>query len=172
MLSILAAQYRALRQTGYNMSEVSITGYQERFAKDFGTLNYGWIAESYSIEKHDREVLDHPENIIAQGGEIFFAVIDDATVGTVALIPYGNNSLELTKMSVSPEFRGRGLGDKLMVACVEWGTARGKHSLILESNTKQAAAIELYRKFGFVEIPLDPNTEYERANIRMEKVLN
>jgi ribosomal protein S18 acetylase RimI-like enzyme len=153
------------------MEGVTITRYDEKFARDFGTLNYEWIAKGYSIEKHDREVLDHPEAIIAQGGEIFFAVVDDKAVGTVALIPMDQKALELTKMAVSPGSRGLGIGDKLMDACIDWGREQGKRSLILESNTKQVAAIALYRKFGFVEIPLDPNTEYERANIRMEKIL-
>ena len=95
---------------------------------------------------------------------------DDEVAGTVALRKL-HNEFELTKMAVSPEFRGLRLGDRLMQACIDCGRKMKKHSLILESNTKQMAAINLYRKFGFVEIPLDPNSEYQRANIRMERIL-
>lgn len=152
--------------------DVEIIGFDEKYAEDFGRLNYHWIAESYTIEPHDREVLDNPKNaIIAKGGAIFFAVTGDSAAGTVALIPMGANDLELTKMAVSPEFRGRGIGDRLMEACIDYGKEKGVRALILESNTKQEAAIGLYRKFGFVEIPLDPDSEYVRANIRMERVL-
>lgn len=152
--------------------EVAVIEFDERYAEDFGRLNYEWIAAAYTVEPHDHDILDHPlETVIRPGGQIFFAVVDGAAAGTVALIPMGDNDLELAKMAVSPEYRGLGIGDKLMEACVEYGKKSGTRTLILESNTKQIAAINLYRKFGFVEIPLDPNSEYVRANIRMELVL-
>lgn len=151
------------------MSDVIITGFDERYAEDFGRLNYEWIEKSYGIEVHDREVLDHPqESVIEPGGQIFFAVKDGSAIGTVAMIPFGERSFELAKMSVAPEARGLGIGDRLMVACVDFARSSGAASIILESNTKQEAAIQLYRKFGFVEIPLDPNSHFVRANIRME----
>lgn len=154
-----------------NAKDVRIIEFDERYADDFGRLNYEWIAKSYTVEKHDREILDHPKDtIIEPGGQIFFALVDGKAAGTVALIPMGDNDLELAKMAVAPEYRGLSLGDKLMAACIEYGRKEERRALILESNTKQAAAIHLYRKFGFVEIPLDPNSEYQRANIRMERL--
>lgn len=151
------------------MSEVEIIGFQDQFAEDFGRLNYEWIERSYGVEDHDRQVLDHPrKSVIELGGQIFFAVRDGVAIGTVAMIPYGENSFELAKMAVAPEARGHGVGDKLMESCVDFARSNGAASIILESNTKQEAAISLYRKFGFEEIPLDPNSHFARANIRME----
>ncbi len=60
------------------------------------------------------------EKIIEPGGQIFFAVVDEKAVGTVALIPMADNAFELAKMAVVPEFRGRGIGDLLMDACIEF----------------------------------------------------
>lgn len=154
------------------MSDVKIVEFDPAYALDFAELNYQWIAESYGVEAHDREILDHPkESIVDAGGQVFFAVVDDQAAGTVAMIPMEDDAYELTKMAVSPVFRGRGIGDKLMQACIDFARSRGKRSIILESNTKQAAAIRLYRKFGFKEIPLDPNSQYVRANIRMELII-
>lgn len=153
--------------------EVEVVGFDPVFAKDFADLNYEWIAETYAIEEHDREILDHPlESVIQPGGQIFFALINGKPAGTVALIKIDDASLELAKMAVSPNYRAIGLGDKLMMACVDHAAAAGKARIVLESNTKQVAAISLYRKFGFVEIPLDPNSAYERANIRMELAIS
>ena len=155
------------------MSEVEIVGFQDRFAEDFGRLNYEWIEQSYGVEEHDHEVLDHPmENVITPGGQIFFAIHGGVAIGTVAMIPYGENSFELAKMAVAPAARGHGVGDKLMTACIDFARSRGSATIILESNTKQEAAINLYRKYGFREIPLDPNSHFARANIRMELAIS
>ncbi|MEO5857885.1 MAG: GNAT family N-acetyltransferase [Pyrinomonadaceae bacterium] len=155
------------------MSEVDIVGFQDQFAEDFGRLNYEWIEKSYGIEDHDHEVLDRPlESVVDLGGQIFFAVKGGVAIGTVAMIPYGEVSFELAKMAVAPEARGHGVGDKLMEACVEFARSKGAATIILESNTKQEAAINLYRKFGFKKIPLDPNSHFVRANIRMELAIS
>jgi len=153
--------------------DIEIIAFREEFAIDFARLNYEWIAKAYSIEDHDRDLLDHPiEKIIDLGGEIFFALAGELIVGTVALIPLDGKTLELAKMAVSPECRGRGIGEKLMEACIVHAGTQGRRSIILESNTKQVAAVRLYRKFGFKEIRLDPNSYFERANIRMELVVS
>ena len=149
--------------------EVRVVRFDQAYAKAFADLNYQWIEESYGVEEHDRELLDHPfESVIAPGGEIFFALIGDSAAGTVAMVKMDDEHFELAKMAVSPEFRGRKIGNALMRSCIDFAVSKGANSIILESNTKQEAAIRLYRKHGFVEIPLDPNSQFVRANIRME----
>lgn len=155
------------------MEEVSIVEFDESLATAFADLNYEWIAASYGIEDHDCEILDHPKSfIIDHGGEVFFARIGDAVVGTVAMIRLGDDSFELAKMAVAPAFQGKGISNLLMQACIDHAAKEGASKIILESNTRQAAAISLYRKFGFVETPLDPNSLYVRANIRMELAIS
>ena len=151
------------------MADVTVIEFDPKYAKDFADLNYQWIEEAYGVEDHDHEVLDHPlEVIVEPGGQVFFVLAGGEVAGTVAMIPYEDDAFELTKMAVDPKFRGRGFGDRLMEACIEFARRRDRRRIILESNTKQVAAIPLYRKFGFKEIPLDPNSQYVRANIRME----
>jgi len=153
--------------------DVSIVEFDERFADAFADLNYEWIEQAYMVEEHDREILDHPvKQIIEPGGQIFFALVGGEPAGTVALIEIGDDAFELAKMAVSPEHRGEGLSNLLMDACIEYSRTKGKRRLILESNTKQVAAIRLYRKYGFVETPLDPNSQFVRANIRMELAIS
>jgi len=159
---------RSLEQL-QKMRSVEIGQWDEKYAADFARLNYEWIAKYYEVEQHDHDQLDHPlEHIIQPGGQIFFAVLDGIVAGTVALIKIGENGYELAKMAVSPAFQGYRIGEKLMKACVEYAENVGISNIILESNTKQFAAINLYRKFGFVGVPLDPNSLFKRANIRMQ----
>lgn len=148
---------------------MKIIEFESRYAKDFARLNYEWIEEYFSVEAHDREMLDAPEEyIINRGGQIFFAEIDDKIVGTVALIAVGDDSFELAKMAVDKNYRGFRIGEALMAACVEFSAKKGIKKIFLLSHTKLVPAINLYRKFGFEEIPLDSEIPYQRPDIQME----
>ena len=48
----------------------------------------------------------------------------------------------------------------------------GLEKVILYSNTKLESAIYIYRKFGFKEVPSEEGVAYERANIKMEYIIN
>ena len=54
-------------------------------------------------------------------------------------------------MAVAREWRGRGVGSALLAAAIEWARERGLHKLSLSVFPHNAAAMALYRKFGFVE---------------------
>lgn len=149
--------------------DVRIVRYDDRYAKDFARLNYEWIERYFTVEDHDREMLDAPaEYIVDKGGEIFFALVGDEVAGTVALIESGGETFELAKMAVSPKYQGKGIGDKLIDACVTHARKAGKRSIYLLSNIKLTPAINLYRKHGFRETLNDESSRYERVNIRME----
>jgi len=152
---------------------VSVVLFSDELANEFARLNYEWIEEMYEVEEHDRQQLDNPqENVIGPGGQIFYAVIGGQAVGTVALIPEGKGCVELAKMAVTSGSRGYGIGDKLMDAFISYSREMNLDRIVLESNRKQVPAIRLYRKFGFREIPLNPDTPYTRADIRMELLLD
>jgi GNAT superfamily N-acetyltransferase len=89
-------------------------------------------------------------------------------VGTVALMPTKETAVfELTKMAVSPKHRGYKIGQQLMQHCIDFAKTHHYKSLMLYSNTKLENAIYIYRKYGFVEIPVEPNSPYKRGNIKM-----
>jgi RimJ/RimL family protein N-acetyltransferase len=54
-------------------------------------------------------------------------------------------------MMVAPDWRGRGVGSALLEAAMHWARERGLHKLSLSVFPHNAAALALYRKFGFVE---------------------
>src|SRR5688572_22341714 len=101
--------------------EVRIVEFEDSLAPAFAKLNYQWIAESYEVEPHDREVLDDPiGGIIQKGGQIFFALDEDIPVGTVALVEADADTFELGKMAVAPGHQGKGIGKKLLGKCIEF----------------------------------------------------
>jgi N-acetylglutamate synthase-like GNAT family acetyltransferase/DNA-binding MarR family transcriptional regulator len=151
---------------------VEVFEFKDKYAADFARLNYEWIENYFEVEKHDREMLDNAkEYIINRDGQIFVAEIKGEAVGTVALIKTDEESFELAKMAVTSKFRGLKIGDKLMSACIDYAKRLGKKRIFLLSNTKLIPAINLYKKFGFIEVTLE-KSEYLRTNIKMELLLD
>jgi putative acetyltransferase len=148
---------------------VRIAPFEPRLAPDFARLNRDWIERLFRLEAADLEVLEDPQTaIIDEGGQILFALDGDTPVGTVAAIPLGQRRYELAKMAVAPSHQGRGLGEELGRAIVEWVKTRGGESVILLTNSSLGPAIRLYERLGFVHRPLPDHTDYARADVYME----
>lgn len=143
-------------------------------ATAFRTLNEEWIARYFSLEARDIETLGDPETtILCKGGSIFMVYADSLPVGCAALIPLGQGVYELSKMAVSPQLRGRGIGRRLLLHTIAQARLLGATSLVLGSNTRLADAIHLYESVGFRHVPpasLPPNP-YTRANVFMQMPL-
>lgn len=54
-------------------------------------------------------------------------------------------------MAVARAERGQGVGSALLAAAIDWARDQGLHKLSLSVFPHNAAAIALYRRFGFVE---------------------
>ncbi len=151
---------------------ITIVPYKEEYKEYIKTLNYEWIKKYFFIEPNDVKQLSNPkEEILDKGGEIFFALDDDAIIGTASLLKVNDEEYELAKMAVTEKYKGLGIGKMLMEHCIDEAKKLDAKKLTLVSNTKLDAAIHVYRKYGFVEIPLPKEIHYERGNIMMEKML-
>ncbi len=149
---------------------LKIIPFDKAHTKAFYNLNIEWLQTYFYVEPLDEEVLSNPETyIIDKGGHIFFAILNDAVVGTVALMPTKTKGIfELTKMAVLPNHRGLKIGQQLLQYCIDFSIKERFKGLMLYSNTKLENAIYIYRKFGFIEIPVEANSPYKRGNIKME----
>lgn len=151
---------------------INIIPFDKDYSKDFYELNVEWLKTFFYVEPYDDEVLSKPKKyIIDKGGYIFFAKLNDTIVGTVALMPMSNNKdFELTKMAVSPKHRGFKIGQQLMQHCIDFAKAKKMPKLVIYSSQKLENAIYIYRKYGFIEIPVEANCPYKRCDIKMELV--
>jgi N-acetylglutamate synthase-like GNAT family acetyltransferase len=153
---------------------ISIVPYREEYKEYIKSLNYEWLEKYFAIEPIDVIQLSNPqEEILDKGGKIFFALDldDDTVIGTASLLKVSNQEYELAKMAVTEKYQYTGIGKILMEHCIEEAKKLNAKKLILVSNTKLEAAIHVYRKYGFVEIPLPKEIHYKRGNIMMEKIL-
>lgn len=152
-----------------SLGKVRIVSFDTRYTHNFTQLNFEWLEQYFYIEDYDREVLTQPQKyILDEGGFIFFALLNDEAVGTVALIKRGDGVFELSKMAVTSKYQGLRIGQKLMYYCINFAGQQGWEKVFLDSNTVLTPAITLYHKVGFKEIPVPEDTPYERCNIRME----
>lgn len=149
-------------------TSISIGPFENKYGSHFERLNRIWL-EGYGLfEDIDAIVLSDPEkHILEPGGEIIFAFVGDKVAGTVALVPMPNGEWELTKLSVDPAFHGMGIGKAIMLHMHQLAKEKGLEKIILYSQTTLKAAINLYRKLGYYEVPVD-QLKYARCDIKME----
>jgi len=153
---------------------VSIVEYTPRWCADFARLNLEWLQRWFVVEPIDRAVLDDPEtHLLAGGGRVLFAIARENdgrehAVGTVALLHEGGGVYELTKMAVSSDLQGRGIGRQLMAASLDAFRALHGRELFLESSSKLTTALRLYESVGFRHRPAPrPGSHYARADVYM-----
>ena len=108
-------------------------------ATAFRTLNEEWITRYFTLEEKDREILGDPVGkILKHGGHILMVWLGHQAVGCVALIPMGDGVYELSKMAVSPEMRGLGIGRRLLLEAIS--LARQDRSQVVIPGQQQQAA--------------------------------
>ena len=148
---------------------VEVVRFQPELAEHFESLNRDWIEKYFVIEEADLTVFRDPfKEIVATGGEIFFAVSEGTVLGTCAVIRLNDRTYELAKMAVRAEARGHGYGDLLIESAIRFAEEAGAERLILLSNTRLQPAIRLYEKHGFKSVPITDAHDYTRVDIQME----
>ena len=146
---------------------LEIIPFKPKYSQDFYNLNTEWLEKYFYVEPYDEKVLSNPEKyIIETGGYIFFIKNETKIIGTIALIRQ-QTYFELSKMAILPEYRGQKIGLKLIEYCINFAKQEKWKSITLYSHKKLVPAINLYKKVGFVAVPLEKDVHYERANIKM-----
>jgi GNAT superfamily N-acetyltransferase len=151
--------------------EVKIVEYRPEHRQRFREINEAWIKAAYVMEEEDIKTVEDPEGyILAGGGKIYIAMYGDEVVGTCGYLNMGGGVYEMIKMAVDEKYRGLQIGKKIGEVSVQQIKELGARKIILFSNTRgSAAAIQLYYKLGFQEVPLG-SSEFIRADIKMELV--
>jgi GNAT superfamily N-acetyltransferase len=88
-------------------------------------------------------------------GNIPYAMVAfdaNVAVGCGALKQFDKERLEVKRMYVSPDNRGKGIATLLLGALEAWAKELGYEKCILETGKKQPEAIALYEKNGYVRV--------------------
>jgi len=81
------------------------------------------------------------------------ARVDDEVVGYAGMWVAGGEA-HIATIGVHPQYRGRGIGQRIMLRLFQEAIARGSERAFLEFRPSNTAARNLYAKLGFREVGL------------------
>lgn len=161
------------------MRQMKIVPYIPELLPAFQQLNRVWIARYFSIEPEDERELEQAEEVIvAAGGQIFFALDEDAelvpenVLGCVGVFVREANFHEIIKLAVRDDAQGLGLGRKLTQIALDYIRELGGDRAVILSNRSLAPAMALYASMGFVEVDLGYKHLFDRCDIEMVRPLD
>ncbi len=129
-----------------------------------------------TVQEYVEENLDDFTSVRPPKGIIYMIETDENAVGMGALRELSEGVGEIKRMYIRPEYRGRGLGKKLLKKLIEKAREFGYTVLRLDTADFMTAAQNLYRSAGFKEINEYPGCEipewYRSYGKFMEKLLN
>jgi len=127
-----------------------------------------FIGDAFEPDGLDKDIAHWQKEYCGPTGALLL-VEDPAglVVGTAAVRQLSPGVGELKRMWLRPACQGRGLGRRLMDACLDEARRLGCRTLRLDSESKLEAAVHLYRVYGFAEIPR--YNDNRRADIWMER---
>ena len=133
---------------------------------EFSLKQYGL---SVNPEGTDSDLENINRSYILPGGS--FKVIEEngRIIGSCGLYKINTAVCELRKMYLNPEFKGKGLGEKMMIDAFSTAKRLRFSKMILETNSCLVEAVCLYRKYGFTEYK--PEHLSDRCDYAMEKHL-
>lgn len=124
---------------------------------DSSDKNFVELVKLLDADLQIRDGADHP--FYAQYNKIDsikYAVVvywNEVPVGCGAIKRYDDEIMEVKRMFVNPEMRGKGIATKVLLELENWARELNFKKCILETGKKQPEAIALYQKNGYNLIP-------------------
>src|SRR5829696_667771 len=117
-----------------------------------GIENERLIYTIVPVEPYEREV--HAEDteygFDDAGPTVFFAEVDGKLAGRIKMLRWWNQFGYVDDIVVNPEYRGLGIGRKLLERGIQWTRENGFPGVMLETQDDNVSACVLYESCGFV----------------------
>lgn len=95
----------------------------------------------------------------------------DTAIGCGAFKQYDESRVEIKRMFVLPEHRGRGIALKILHELETWASELTYQGFVLETGLKQPEAIRLYQKAGYNVIPNYGQYQGIENSVCMQKMI-
>lgn len=130
-----------------------------------------WFGMNLCFQDFDGEVAALPGKYAAPEGRLFLAFSDEKLAGCIALRKLEEGVCEMKRLFVREDFRGLGIGIKLIEKLIDEARLIGYKTMRLDTYPpKMAKAVGLYESNGFREIPAYYHNPYGET-LFMEKDL-
>ena len=96
---------------------------------------------------------------------------NDIAVGCGAFRKKKEDTVEIKRMFVHPDYRKKGIASSVLAALEIWAKEVGYKNTILETGKNQPEAINLYQKLNYTIIPNYPPYEKIDNSVCMKKTL-
>jgi GNAT superfamily N-acetyltransferase len=141
-----------------------------------GNKNFVRLVESLDEDLRRRDKNEHSYyaqfNKIDKLKYVVVAFENEQPVGCGAIKEYNRDTMEIKRMFVSPEFRGKGIATKILFELENWAKELNFSHCILETGKKQPEAIGLYKKNGYNIIPNYDQYKGMENSICFEKIVS
>jgi ribosomal protein S18 acetylase RimI-like enzyme len=101
---------------------------------------------------HWDDLHDVMRHYIDSGGEFPVGIAAESVVAMGGFQPRSASKVEIMRMRVHPDWRGRGLGKTLLGALERAAREHGYRQVYLETTVVQTAALGMYRRHGYLEV--------------------
>lgn len=106
------------------------------------------------FQNFDSELRSLPGAYTPPKGRLLLAITpEDEVAGCIAMRPLPGGTAEMKRLYVRPGFRRSGLGRMLAEAVIEAARTEGYPALRLDTLPSMQAAIAMYERLGFRDIP-------------------
>jgi putative acetyltransferase len=114
------------------------------------------------VAKLDKDLLDRYDelqmfyrqfNKIENNPTVVVAFYEDQPAGCGCIKPFDEESVEIKRMYVVDEQRGKGIGAAILRELEKWAAELKFRNTVLETGDKQPEAVHLYEKAGYTIIP-------------------
>jgi GNAT superfamily N-acetyltransferase len=112
-----------------------------------------------------------PAEFAPPNGLFLVGYLDGVAVATGAFRRHAEDEMEIKRMYVVPEARGKGLSRVMLAALEDRARLAGASRIVLETGNLQPEAISLYASSGYERIPGFGHYACEPESISFEKKL-
>lgn len=103
--------------------------------------------------------------------EVLVCYENELAVGCGALRRYEEKTVEIKRMFVLPEQRGKGIAQKILKELETWAKELGYTQCILETGVNQPEAIGLYKKTAYTITPNYGQYKHMENSVCMSKTI-
>lgn len=137
------------------------TAHEDELARVGDLTAQAYLADD--LIEADHEYVDELRAAVRRAREatVLVAVESGAVVGAVTLTGHGSEWAEVARegeaeirmLAVDPQARGRGAGERLVVAAIDAARAQGARAFVLSSLEEMRTARRIYERLGMVRVP-------------------